>query len=147
MKDLKMIVLFSIPTSILSRIFEQYIFGDWEFVKWLVVLMTIDTLLGFIKHWLQHDISSKAWSMIAKKIIIYSSVLILSHVMSNFRIAGELVNNFLWFRYFACSALIVREALSIIENVEEICPGFFPKSIITKLKGFNNTTGNKEDKQ
>ena len=36
------------------------------------------------------------------------------------------------------------EALSIIENVEEICPGFFPKAIINKLKGFDNVSGKKE---
>ncbi|MFK2323628.1 phage holin family protein [Bacteroides fragilis] len=64
--------------------------------------------------------------------------------MGNFSIAGQVVDSFVWFRYFACTALMVREALSIIENVEEICPGFFPKAIINKLKGFDNVSGKRE---
>lgn len=145
MRNLKMTILLSVPISPFTELFERYVFGDWEFVKWLVVLVIVDTGLGFIKHWIKHDVSSKAYGMIAKKILVYSCVLILSHVMSNFEVAGSAVDSFVWFRYFACSALMVREALSIVENVEEICPGFFPKAIITKLKGFDNITGNKKD--
>ena len=144
MKSIKMIALIALPISPFVELFERYVFGDWEFVKWLIVLVCVDTGLGFIKHWMSKDISSKAYGMIAKKLIIYSGVLVLSHVMANFSIAGSIVDSFVWFRYFACTALMVREALSIIENVEEICPGFFPKAVINKLKGFDNTTGKKE---
>lgn len=145
MKNFKMIALIALPVSPFIEIFERYVFGDWEFVKWLVVMMFIDTLLGFVKHLIARDVSSRAWGMIAKKLIIYSCVLVLSHVMSNFSIAGQVVDSFVWFRYFACTALMIREALSIIENVEEICPGFFPVAIINKLKGFDSITGKKEN--
>ena len=141
MKNLKMIALIALPLSPLLELFERYVFGDWEFVKWLIVLVCVDTVLGFVKHWLSKDISSKAYGMIGRKLIIYSCVLILSHVMGNFSIAGQVVDSFVWFRYFTCTALMIREALSIIENVEEICPGFFPKAIINKLKGFDNVSG------
>ncbi len=106
--------------------------------------MMLDTALGFTKHYIAHDLSSKAWGQVARKIMVYACALILSHVLSSFRVAGHNVEAFLWFRYFACSALMVRESLSIIENVEEIAPGFFPKAIITKLKGFDNITGQKQ---
>ena len=154
-----MIALIALPLSPFLELFERYVFGDWEFVKWLIVLVCVDTVLGFVKHWLSKDISSKAYGMIGRKLIIYScvlvpvsythlraheTVLVLSHVMGNFSIAGQVVDSFVWFRYFACTALMVREALSIIENVEEICPGFFPKAIINKLKGFDNVSGKKE---
>lgn len=147
MKNLKMITLLAVPVTPFTELFERYVFGDWEFVKFLVVLVCVDTGLGFIKHWITHDVSSKAYGMIARKLIVYSCVMILSHVMGNFSIGGKVVDSFVWFRYFACTALMVREALSIIENVEEISPGFFPKAIITKLKGFDNVTGNKEEKK
>lgn len=140
-----MIALIALPISPFVELFERYVFGDWEFVKWLIVLVCVDTGLGFVKHWLSKDVSSKAYGMITKKLIIYSGVLILSHVMGNFSIAGQVVDSFVWFRYFACTALMVREALSIIENVEEIYPGFFPAAIINKLKGFDNLTGKKEE--
>lgn len=147
MRNVKVIVLIALPISPVLEIFERYVFGDWEFVRWLVVLMILDTLLGFIKHWFRHDLSSKAWGMIFKKLIVYSAVLALSHVLANFAIAGTPVDSFIWFRYFACSALMVREAISIIENSEEIMPGFFPKSIIRRLKGFDSLTGEKEEKK
>ena len=145
MKSFRMIALIALPISPFVELFERYVFGDWEFVKWLIVLVCVDTGLGFVKHWLSKDVSSKAYGMITKKLIIYSGVLILSHVMGNFSIAGQVVDSFVWFRYFACTALMVREALSIIENVEEIYPGFFPAAIINKLKGFDNLTGKKEE--
>lgn len=145
MKNVRMTLLLAVPVTPFTELFERYVFGDWEFVKWLVVLVCVDTCLGIVKHWISHDVSSKAYGMIAKKLIVYSCVLVLSHVMASFSIAGQAVDSFIWFRYFACSALMVREALSIIENVEEICPGFFPKAIITKLKGFDNITGNKKE--
>ena len=71
-------------------------------------------------------------------------MLVLAHVLCNFKIGDEVVGSFIWFRYFACSALMVREAISIIENVEEISPGFFPTWVIKKLNGFNNETAVKE---
>ncbi len=130
MKNLKMITLLAVPVTPFTELFERYVFGDWEFVKFLVVLVCVDTGLGFIKHWITHDVSSKAYGMIARKLIVYSCVMILSHVMGNFSIAGEVVDSFVWFRYFACTALMVREALSIVENVEEISPGFFQRLLL-----------------
>lgn len=144
MRNLKLVIPISLLATPLIELFERYVFGDWEFVKWLVVLVCVDTALGFIKHWISKDVSSKAYGMIGKKLIIYSGVLVLSHVMANFQIAGSPVDSFIWFRYFACTALMVREAISVIENVEEICPGFFPKAIVKKLQGFDNVTGKKE---
>ena len=61
-----MIALIALPLSPLLELFERYVFGDWEFVKWLIVLVCVDTVLGFVKHWLSIDISSKAYGMIGR---------------------------------------------------------------------------------
>lgn len=143
MKNISLTIMLSVPFSMITGFFEKYIFSDWEFVKWLIVLMAVDTVLGFIKHFIRNDISSRAWGMILKKIIIYSSVLALTHVLSNFCVAGIQVDSFLWFRTFACTALIVREGLSIIENIEEIYPGFFPSWVVKRFKEFDSNTAKK----
>lgn len=143
-RHIQMITLVAIPLTPILEVIEMYVFGDWEFVKFLVVAMTVDTLLGFMKHVKRKDVSSKAWGMIARKVMLYAAVLILTHVLCSFKIANEVVGAFLWFRYFACSALMVREAISIIENIEEIYPGFFPGWVVKKLSGFNDETGVKE---
>ena len=136
--DNKLILFSAAFISPLIELLEKYIFGDWVFVKYLIVLMVLDSILGFTKHWIAKDVSSQAWGMVAKKIIIYASVLIVAHVLSTFQIGGEPVDSFRWFRYVACSALIIREAVSIIENAEEILPGLFPKWIISRLKWFDD---------
>ena len=145
MKDIKMIILLAAPLTPLLEVIEKYVFGDWEFVKFLVVAMALDTVLGFVKHWIRKDISSKAWGMISRKVVIYAAVLILAHIMCNFKIGNRVVESFIWFRYFACSALMVREAISIIENIEDISPGFCPTWVIKKLSGFNNETAVKNE--
>ncbi len=139
--------MIALPITPAVELFEKYVFGDWEFVRWLVILMLIDTILGFVKHYIAHDLSSKAWGQVARKVTVYACTLILAHVMSSFTVDGDTIETFVWFRYFACSALMVREALSIVENVEEISPGFFPKSIITKLNEFDSVTGHKKHEQ
>ena len=138
--------MIALPITPFIELFEKYVFGDWEFVKYLVVLVVIDTILGFSKHYIKHDISSKAYGMIAKKIVTYSIVMIVAHVVATFRVGGEQIESLVWFRYFACSALMVREAISIIENLEVISPGFIPKSIVRRLSEFDSNTGKPIDR-
>ena len=138
--------MIALPITPFIELFEKYVFGDWEFVKYLVVLVVIDTILGFSKHYIKHDISSKAYGMIAKKIVSYSIVMIVAHVVATFRVGGEQIESLVWFRYFACSALMVREAISIIENLEVIAPGFIPKSIVRRLSEFDSNTGKPIDR-
>ena len=138
--------MIALPITPFIELFEKYVFGDWEFVKYLVVLVVIDTILGFSKHYIKHDISSKAYGMIAKKIVSYSIVMIVAHVVATFKVGGEQIESLVWFRYFACSALMVREAISIIENLEVISPGFIPKSIVRRLSEFDSNTGKPIDR-
>lgn len=141
-----LITMIALPITPFIELFEKYVFGDWEFVKYLVVLVVIDTILGFSKHYIKHDISSKAYGMIVKKIVSYSIVMIVAHVVATFRVGGEQIESLVWFRYFACSALMVREAISIIENLEVISPGFIPKSIVRRLSEFDSNTGKPIDR-
>jgi len=69
MRNLKQITFVSIPLSPIAELFERYVFGDWEFVKFLTILICLDTVLGFLKHYLAHDVDSRAFAMIVKKLI------------------------------------------------------------------------------
>lgn len=140
---MRSLTLMALPIAPILEFIEKYVFGDWEFVKFLIVLVVIDTVLGFIKHFMAHDISSRAFGMIARKLLIYASVLIVTHVLASFSVGGNLVGCLVWFRYFACAALMVREAISVLENCETICPGLIPKWIVRRLREFDSTTGQK----
>ena len=43
-------IVVAIPITPFVGWFEKYVFGDWEFLKFLVVLMIVDTLMGFLHH-------------------------------------------------------------------------------------------------
>lgn len=142
-QQMRSITIMALPIAPILEVIEKYVFGDWEFVKYLFVLVVFDTLLGFLKHWKAHDLSSNAYGMIARKLIVYSSVLVLTHVLATFSVGGEPVGCLVWFRYFACAALMVREAISILENCETISPGLLPKALVKRLSEFDSDTGQK----
>ena len=140
MKNFKLVCIIAFPLNYILNVdfFRTYVFDDWEFVKWLTVLMVVDTILGVLKHWFTKDISSKGYGMVGKKLIVYSAVMILAHVLSCFTVHNQPVMTLQWFVSFGCTVLMVREGLSIVENIEAILPGFFPKSIVSRLKDFDS---------
>ena len=52
----------ALPIAPILEFIEKYVFGDWEFVKFLIVLVVIDTVLGFIKNFMEHDIISREFT-------------------------------------------------------------------------------------
>lgn len=143
MNKFPVIFLVSVPLSGFLDFVAKYIYHDTDYLIWLCVLITLDTVLGVIKHWIKSDISSDGFGAFGKKILIYSSVLILSNCMMHFTIEGSAPVYTSWFGTFCCSYMMVREALSIVENIEAIKPGFFPLWVIKKLKDFDSDTGSK----
>jgi len=116
---------------------EKYVFCDWEFLQFLAVIVFIDTVTGFLKYLKYGQISSSAFGKILYKLIIYMSALILAHVMSHYTINGERVEMLCWIDNLVYSALIVKEGISIFENIGAINPRYVPKFILKKLKEFD----------
>ena len=54
-------VLLSIPISFsnTASFIEQYVFRDWEFLKYLMILVVVDTLVSWVFHLKNKDFSSK----------------------------------------------------------------------------------------
>ncbi len=126
--------IIAFPVSYIADFVERYVFGDCHWVIYLAVLVVLDTILGFTKHWLSNTVSSRGWGDVGVKLLLYSSVLILGHVLGHVEVAAESGTSQLsWFKTFSCIFLIVREALSIVENIEEIKPGFFPAWLVKRL--------------
>lgn len=114
-----------------------YIYQDWEFAKWISIAVVIDTVLGFIKHLMHKDASSKSFfSQFGLKIAIYIMLLILSNVLTNYTIHGSVVGATQWMGTYLCVFMMVREVLSCVENIQAIYP-IFPKSVVSRLKDFN----------
>lgn len=135
-KNLYTIIVATVFTPVIEFL-EKYAFCDWEFLRFLIILMVIDTITGIIKYWKIGDISSAAFGRILMKIISYMSVLIIAHVLSHFTIAGKMVGLFAWVDNLAYSALIAKEAISILENLGAINPKWIPTWLLKRLKEFD----------
>lgn len=141
-------ILLSVPLSfpLATQFIEKYIFRDWEFLKYLMILIVVDTLVSGAYHLKNKDLSSKGFSMIMTKLIVYSAILIVSHVIGNFTVEGGNVEVYTWFRAVACNALIIRESLSIVENAGKLSPSLVPQRIRKYLSDFDEFGDRKPDR-
>ncbi len=132
-------IVVAIPITPFVGWFEKYVFGDWEFLKFLVVLMIVDTLMGFLHHIKKKDFSVEGFEKILIKVICYGCALIVAHDLSSYKILGASIGGFEWFRVTICTALIVREALSILNNIQKVYPNVLPPRIRKYLKYYDET--------
>ena len=126
----------AVPTTIAVNVMK-YVYQDWEFAKWIAVAVAIDTMAGIVKHWCRKDISSEEfWTKFSKKIFVYIILLILSNILSNYEVRGHIVGPTQWISEYLCVFMIIREAISILENVNAIMP-IVPKWLLRRLRDFN----------
>jgi phage-related holin len=133
------IVMASAVLSPVMHILELYFFSDWEFLKFLCVLITGDTILGFVKHFKSGTIHSAGLGKIIYKLLAYMSVLIMTHVLTHYKVDGNPNTFLLWFDDLAYTALVVRESISILENIGAINDSLLPRWLLKKLKEFDHS--------
>ena len=115
----------------------QYIYRDWEFAKWIFIAVVVDTVVSLVKHWIIKDLSSEEfWSKFSKKIFVYICLLITSNLLNNYTVNGHVVGSTQWIGEYMCTAMLLREVFSIVENGCAIMP-VLPKSFLKRLKDFN----------
>ena len=137
---MKFITVFSLtlalPLSIGAE-FMKYVYQDWEFAKWIGVAVAVDTLIGLLKHLVHKDASSESFfAKFSKKIAVYILLLILANILTNFTVNGSAVGATDWMGTYLCTYMLVREAISVIENANAVIP-IFPKNFIKRFKDFN----------
>jgi len=117
----------------------DYVFNDWQYLGFLTVLVTIDTILGTYKAIKNKSLESKAYGRVLEKVLLYASVLVVAHVMTRFTIAGRESGLLNWFDDLMLTAIMVREAISIMENIAEIKPDLLPTWLMKRFKKFDET--------
>lgn len=126
----------AIPCTIATQIMK-YVYQDWEYAKWIGIAILIDTLVSLIKHWIMKDVSSEEfWNKFSKKIFVYIILLILSNLLANYTVNGHLVGSTQWMAEYLCVFMMIREAISILENINAIMP-IVPTWLLKRLKDFN----------
>ncbi len=132
-----MSLIIAIPLSIVADILK-YVYQDWEFAKWIGMAVVVDTLLGFGKHLVHKNASSEGFFVkFSKKIVVYILLLILSNILTNYTVGGDIVGPTQWMGTYLCTYMLIREAISIMENANAIIP-IFPKAVIRRFKDFND---------
>lgn len=123
----------------IKTVFDTYIFSDWQFVFFLVIIVLVDTILGTYKAYKKKTLESRAYARLFEKILLYGGILIMSHVLISFPISGTATGLFDWVDDVLYCAMMVREAISILENVGEIKPNLLPAWILARLKKFDES--------
>lgn len=112
----------------------KYIYQDWEFAKWIAVAVVLDTLLGLVKAWVRKDISSEEfWAKFSKKIFAYICMLILSNVLTHYTVNGSIVGATQWIGSYLCTFMLIREGISVLENVNAIVP-IVPEWLLERMR-------------
>jgi phage-related holin len=126
------------------EIINRYIFDDWQFVAFMGILIFLDTMLSLIKHWKAGTIESSGFAKFFIKVLVYGCVLILTHILTHFEVNQKENVVFTWFSQVTYSAIMVREAISILENLAHIKPDLIAPWILRRLKKFDEN-GNPHD--
>lgn len=132
----------AMPLSIVMYYIQKYLFDEWEFAGFLVILMVIDTLAGFIFAWKLKKINKDNFSKVFVKAFAYAAFAITVHVLTHVKIGGNQIPFLEYVDYLALSGLIVREAISILDKLAKLSPGLVPKWLRKRLKDFDNLSGN-----
>lgn len=123
----------------IKTVFDTYIFSDWQFVLFLIVIILVDTVLGTYNAWKKKTLESRAYARLFEKILIYGGILITSHVLISFTISGTATGLFNWVDDLLFCMIMVREAISICENIGEIRPDLLNKKLLARLKKFDES--------
>lgn len=127
--------------------FTNYVFDDVHYLISLCVIMSVDTILGVSRAIMTKTISPKGFGKFFKKFITYASALIMSHVLVTFTIHDKPFIIFSWLDTVIYSAIMVNEAISILENISLITPSLIPEKLIRYFKNFDSFTGKSKDNE
>jgi len=134
---LKLPFLLAFTWSAIAGLFNTYIFNDWSFLVYLVIMIMIDTILGVWKAFKYGKLSSARFGGLVIKSVLYAIFLVVIHNLTNFSTNDVTKSIFMWVEELCYAALLVREAISIIENIGAIKPDLLPVWILKRLKSFD----------
>ena len=133
------IIISGVISAPLMELIEKYLFKDWDFFKFFFPLIIMDTLLGVIKNWKYGTLSNDAWGKVLWKMLTYGFILILAHIITHFTVDGQVVIVFSYFDEAIYSALVIKESISILENLGAVNPNLIPKWLLQRLKQFDTS--------
>jgi hypothetical protein len=114
---------------------QKYIFADVDIAIFIAILITLDTGLGVWKGLKYNRFSSFRFNDVIEKVVLYGIFLIFVHICTHFNEGKSWLSD--WFDTVGYSIVIVREGISLIENIGAIRPNILPAWILKRLKDFD----------
>lgn len=104
---------------------------SFEISMTILLFVFIDSVLGFWKHWKLKTTSSEGWGKLLTKLILYYVFV---------KVVDKLIffEQIKWVGDLFLSGIVIREAISIFENMGVIYPGIIPGFILKRLKQFDD---------
>lgn len=121
----------------LLDVVEVHLFSDWDFLISMLIMVHLDTLLGIWKSAKFKQVSSRGFAGYFEKLIMYFVFLIATHQLFSFPIEGKPNVLFGWIKNLSYTLIMVREAISLVENIGVIRPGLINPNILSYLKKFD----------
>lgn len=115
---------------------EKYIFNDWQFLKYLTIVMILDILTALLRVYLKEGsdhITSRGMRQTVVKTVQYFVFLITIHLLTNIHVQGERITIYDWILDVAYTFLIVIEVRSIWENLMGMSNKFDLTGFIEKI--------------
>jgi hypothetical protein len=107
--------------SVINEFVRTYMFSDYEFLKWLVIVVSLDLISGIAKVWAKEGhqaITSKGIRMTVLKFIQYGAFIIVTHIVANAPFGVNFSLHFV--EKWAYSLLLLIEIKSVYENITAI---------------------------
>lgn len=133
----KMVIFCSIGWATITQFFTDA-FAEGNFFPLFFLLIGIDTITGIWKSVKLNNFDSYKFGGIMTKIILYGCFLTVVFVMTRFSSNETITSLFTqWAEQGAYAAIVIRESISIIENIGVINPKLLPTWILKRLRQFD----------
>ncbi len=139
-KIIPLLLILSINWVIkLTEYIEMYVFQDWGFVKYLFIMVFLDTILGVRRSIIQKTFYWRNLNGLKDKLIVYISILVLVHVMTSFTVNDETVTWFSWLRISVFSGLMAKEGFSSLKNIAATNKSYVPVWLLKRFEEWDKT--------
>ena len=129
----------SFPIAAIFKFIQLYIYNDWSFLISLGILIILDTVLGVVNAIKEHNFSAEGFGKFSVKILVYSCLLIATHVITEYTIDGEHQTTLSFIHSVVMGFMIAREAFGTFQNATYIYPGIVPSYILKFLSSFSES--------
>lgn len=133
----KLPMIAAVISAPLLDLFNEFIFTDWRFLCFMAVLIFLDTVTGVAKAAKRGVVSSAGFTGVILKVFVYAVFLIVLNALESFSEKAAIQFAFEWVGSLGYAAVIVRESISILENLGALDDTLIPKWILKRLKDFD----------